>query len=152
MKNTKTLAATLILTTIVGGTAATIVNAQSSSPTKWISAWESQEKADSPKEIAEEKEETTKLAPLAKISESQAKSIAQKAYTGNGQLTESQLEDENGAIVYGVEFTEADGSEVDIKVDAKTGKILKVEQGREHDNADHGHREEGEKDEEDDQK
>lgn len=130
MKNTKTLAAALILTTIVGGTAATIAKAQSPNPAKWISAWESREKADSPKEIADEKAEAAKLVPMAKISQSQAKNIALQAYTGNGQIKEVQLEDEDGTIVYGVEFVESDSNEVDVKVDAKTGKIFKIEDDR----------------------
>lgn len=63
----------------------------------------------------------------AKITESKALAIAQKAYTGKGKFTDIELEMEKGILVYGVEYTESDGNEVDVKVDAKTGAVVVVE-------------------------
>ena len=63
----------------------------------------------------------------AKITESKALAIAQKAYTGKGKFTDIELEMEKGILVYGVEYTESDGNEVDVKVNAKTGAVVVVE-------------------------
>ena len=63
----------------------------------------------------------------AKITESKALAIAQKTYTGKGKFTDIELEMEKGILVYGVEYTESDGNEVDVKVDAKTGAVVVVE-------------------------
>lgn len=139
MKNTttKTLSALALGLMIVGSGAAyayqSPVTADQSAPSAI------QDQQDSPEEIAAEKAEAVQLAPSAKISEAEAQTIARKAYTGSGTLNESQLEDENGRIVYGVEFKEANGNEVDVKVDAKTGEVVKTEQGGEdyHDQGDH---------------
>lgn len=81
--------------------------------------------------IGESKEgeaaESARLAPLATVTESQAVYTAQSAYQGQGTMTDIELEDEDGTIVYGIEFTEANGKEVDVKVDAKTGEVVKIE-------------------------
>jgi len=61
------------------------------------------------------------------ISESKAIEIADKAYTGNGKITQTELEMENGVLVYAIEFTESDGNEVDVKINAKTGSVVKIE-------------------------
>ncbi len=66
----------------------------------------------------------------AKISESKALGIAEAAYTGNGKFTDIELEMEKGVLVYAVEYTESDGNEVDVKVDAKTGEVVLVESDR----------------------
>ena len=94
MKNTKTLAAALILTSIVGGTAATIVKAQSPQTT-----------------------------PTNVISEAQAKDIALKAYSGNGKFMEIELEDEKGKWLYDVAFEEGN-QEVEVMIDATSGKVI----------------------------
>lgn len=44
-----------------------------------------------------------------------------------GTIQKVKLEDEAGTVVYGIEVKAKDGSEQDVKVDAKTGKIVKVE-------------------------
>ncbi|WP_352927527.1 PepSY domain-containing protein [Peribacillus simplex] len=36
------------------------------------------------------------------------------------------MEDEDGTVVYGVEVQAKDGSKQDVKIDAQTGKIVKV--------------------------
>ena len=58
------------------------------------------------------------------ITESQAISIASNA--AKGTVTEIELENENGKMVYSVEITEGK-TETDVKVDAISGQILKVE-------------------------
>ena len=63
----------------------------------------------------------------AEISESKALGIAEDAYKGNGAFTDIELEMEHGVLVYGIEYTEKDGNEVDVKVNAKTGAIVVIE-------------------------
>lgn len=77
-----------------------------------------------------EKAESAKLASQVDISEGKARQIAEDNYTGNGKITEVQLgneEDDNGVstIIYEIEFTETDGNQVDVKVDAMSGKYLR---------------------------
>lgn len=62
-----------------------------------------------------------------KIKESTALGIANKAYTGTGTFSDIELETEDGVLVFAIEYTEKDGNEVDIKVDAKTGKVVLIE-------------------------
>ena len=61
------------------------------------------------------------------ITESAALSIANKAYTGTGAFTDIELEMEKGVLVFAVEYTEKDGNEVDVKINAKTGVVVLVE-------------------------
>ena len=72
-----------------------------------------------------DKQEQAKLAELAKITEAESKAIALQKVPGT--VTEVELEDEDGTIIYGVEVQVKDGSKQDVKVDAQTGKIVKVE-------------------------
>jgi len=75
----------------------------------------------------DEDDEDEKVTGTAKISEPKAKEIANNAYKGTGTLTDTELEMEKGVLVYAVEFTESDGNEVDVKIDAKTGKVVLIE-------------------------
>ncbi len=50
------------------------------------------------------------------------------ASVDGGTMISSQLEDENGVIVYGVEI-QKDKVNYDVKVDAVSGKIIKTDQG-----------------------
>jgi uncharacterized membrane protein YkoI len=43
-----------------------------------------------------------------------------------GPITSIQLEDEEGILVYAVEFTK-DGIETDVKINAETGEVVKIE-------------------------
>ena len=61
------------------------------------------------------------------ISESTALGIANKAYIGAGAFSDIELEMEMGVLVFAVEYTEKDGNEVDVKVDAKTGAVIVIE-------------------------
>lgn len=79
-----------------------------------------------------EKAESAKLASQVDISEVKARQIAESNYSGNGKITEVQLgneEDDNGAstIIYEIEFTETKGKQVDVKVDAMSGKYLGID-------------------------
>ena len=61
----------------------------------------------------------------AKISMTQAISIAEQA-TG-GQSTEAEFELEDGVAMYEVEIAMADGSEVEVMIDAQSGSVLSQE-------------------------
>lgn len=62
------------------------------------------------------------LAPLASIDAAAASSAATAAVPGTAGTP--VLEDENGSVVWGVEVTRADGTVVDVKVDAGNGTVL----------------------------
>jgi hypothetical protein len=61
------------------------------------------------------------------ITEATAFETAGNAYTGTGTFTDIELEMEGDVLVYAVEFTESDGNEVDVKINAKTGAVLLIE-------------------------
>ncbi len=63
---------------------------------------------------------------MAKITQDQA--IMEALATVQGQILKTELEDENGFLVYGIEVVTADKTIVDVKVDAGSGKILSTEQ------------------------
>jgi uncharacterized membrane protein YkoI len=59
---------------------------------------------------------------MAKVSMDQA---IQKALVSNqGQVLKTELEDENGFLVYGIEVVTADETVMDVKVDAGSGEVL----------------------------
>ena len=78
-------------------------------------------------EVAEENEDQSQaeLAKQVKITEEEATKIALEKVPGT--VNEVELEDEDGTIVYGFEIVSTDGTQQDVKVDAQTGKIVKVE-------------------------
>ena len=96
------------------------------------------------KENDEEENDTqnqAELAKQAKITEEQATKTALEKVPGT--VNEVELEDENGTIVYGIEVVSTDGTQQDVKVDAQTGKVVKVEadddeNGEENDEAENG--------------
>jgi uncharacterized membrane protein YkoI len=61
------------------------------------------------------------------LSETEAIQIATASLDSAAVFTKAELEDENGTIVYGVEFT-LDKQELDVKVDANTGAVLASDQ------------------------
>ncbi|MDO8107175.1 PepSY domain-containing protein [Isoptericola sp. b441] len=67
------------------------------------------------------------LAPLASIDAAAASSAATAAVPGAAGTP--VLEDENGSVVWGVEVTRADGTVVDVKVDAGNGTVLSQQAG-----------------------
>lgn len=73
-------------------------------------------------DTAAEAAESASLSGLAKVSPEAATAAALKAVPGTAGAV--QLENENGYVVYGVEITAADGSVVDVKIDAGDGSVL----------------------------
>jgi len=89
------------------------------------------------------------FAEMAKISLDSAVNAALQAVPG--QVLGTELENENGYLVYGVEILKADRQIADVKVDAGYGKILKIDigqndnDGNEGEDSDNGHEERGER-------
>ncbi len=79
-------------------------------------------------EVNDNQDQVT-LAKQAKITEAESKTIALKQVPGT--VTDVELEDEDGTVVYGVEVQAKDGNKQDVKVNAQTGKIVKVDNGDE---------------------
>ena len=75
-------------------------------------------------EVSDEQEEK-QLQKEATVTEEAAVSAALQEVSG--KAGEAELEDEDGTVVYGVEVTDDQGKKFDVKVDAKTGKVLKAE-------------------------
>lgn len=71
----------------------------------------------------DEAAEAAALQAQATITLEQAKQAALAQFPG-GSVLDAELEDENGAVVYGVEVRDAKGAEHDVKVDAKTGAVV----------------------------
>lgn len=76
---------------------------------------------------AETDDDDARIVGTPRISESTALKIADKTYTGTGKFTDIELEMEDNVLVFAIEYTEHDGNEVDVKIDAKTGKVVLVE-------------------------
>jgi len=83
------------------------------------------------------------FAGMAKISLDSAVNAALQAVPG--KVLKAELENENGYLVYGVEIAKADRQIADVKVDAGSGKVLKIEadqkdsEGQEGEDSDNGH-------------
>ena len=92
-----------------------------------VEAADENEKGDKEEKDGEvsDKQEQQQLAKEAKISAKESTTIALKEV--KGQVTDTELEDEDGTVVYGVEITDDQGKKHDVKIDAKTGKVLKVD-------------------------
>ena len=76
----------------------------------------------------DEKQESAALQEQAKITKDDAVKIALASVDMNivGEMTDVELENEDGIVVYAVEFTK-DSVETDVKIDAATGKIVSSE-------------------------
>ena len=70
--------------------------------------------------------ESAALASQAKITADQANAAALAQFAG-GTVKKTELEDENGTVVYGVKLTDSTGKQQDVKVDATSGKVLQAE-------------------------
>ena len=76
-------------------------------------------------DFASEGAEAQALQSKATVSAAEAKSAALAAVSGTaGQV---ELDNENGNVVYSVEITKANGSMLDVKVDAGTATVLHQE-------------------------
>lgn len=85
---------------------------------------------------AREDEHAAAVLSQAKISMTQAIGAAEQH--AKGRAVRAELEKENGAAVYGVEVI--DGAKtVDVKVDARDGKVLSVQDDRGDRDEGHGH-------------
>ena len=73
----------------------------------------------------EDSQNQAKLAKQAKITEDEAINMALEKVPGT--VNEIELEVENGTVVYEIEVLSTDGTEQEVKVDAQTGEVLKVE-------------------------
>ncbi|WP_342543664.1 PepSY domain-containing protein [Paenisporosarcina sp. FSL H8-0542] len=73
----------------------------------------------------QDKENSAQLQKIAKISSKEAEAIALKEVPGT--VKESELEEEDGVLVYGFEVQTTSGDVKDVKVNAKNGDIFKVE-------------------------
>lgn len=73
-------------------------------------------------DTAAEAAESAALEGLAKVTPEEATAAALKAVPGTAAA--AQLENENGFVVYGIEVTTADGTVIDVKVDAGDGSVL----------------------------
>ncbi len=83
---------------------------------------------------------------MAKISMGEAVQNAQASV--QGQILKTELENENGFLVYGVEVVTADKAIVDVKIDAGSGKILSMDKDKA-DEEDHEYGDQGDRDHED---
>jgi len=77
------------------------------------------------KDYGSEAEESKALQDLATISPQQARDAALAQVPGEAGKTE--LENENGSIVYSVEITDSSGAAHDMKVDAGNGRVVHQE-------------------------
>lgn len=130
--NKKILVPVLAITVIAGGVGGSILNSPVSAEIP---------NNNSKTEVSEDQDQN-QLAKEATISEKEAISAALKEVPG--KATETELSNENGTLVYSVEVVDEKGAKQEVGIDAKNGKLLKVEA----DNEDEG--EEGTKEEDDD--
>lgn len=85
-----------------------------------------------------EKQSEAEFPSMAKISMDQA--VQQALASVQGQVLKTELEDEDGFLVYGVEVVGTDKAIVEVKVDAGSGKVLAMERDKA-DDEDHDDRE-----------
>lgn len=78
-----------------------------------------------------EQQEAARLASDATVSQSQAEAAALQAVPGT--VTASELGNENGSLIWEVDVQKADGSAVEVKVDAGNGTVLAQQAGDEGD-------------------
>ncbi len=77
-------------------------------------------------ESLSEAEEAKSLEGMAKVSAADAEEAALTAVPG-GTVTGSELENENGSVVYEVEVTDPAGQAIEVKVDAGNAQVLAQE-------------------------
>lgn len=84
-------------------------------------------------ETEKDDDNIAELQAKAKLSLEKAQEIALQNVTGTVQ--KSELEDEDGVVVYGFEIKTSSGDVKDVKIDAVSGKVVKVEAENEDDRA-----------------
>ena len=75
---------------------------------------------------ADEAAESAALASQAKVTESQANTTALGQFPG-GTVSKTELDNENGTVIYSVHLTDSAGKQQEVKVDATTGTVLPPE-------------------------
>ena len=78
-----------------------------------------------PEELAQDKAETDALAKLATVSEQEATKAASDAVPGT--VSQIQLDDEDGFVVWEADVTQADGTVVEVLIDAGDASVLAQE-------------------------
>jgi len=121
-------AVVIAILAIGGGTAYAAAN-QSEATQQGTTAQEEQQPqytgsiaAPEEKDQGDEAAESKQLQSLAKIDQTTAEQAALEAVPGT--VKETELENENGFVAYGVEIAGNDGKSYDVKVDAGNAKVL----------------------------
>jgi len=119
-----------VLMVLVFGIGSALVSAAvtNKNPMEYISSIRVADSGDDNAPEVSEAEESAQLAPLAKITVEQAKAIAMDQVDTDvvGEVTGVELENENGNVVYSVEFNK-NGVETEVNIDPGNGKVLKIE-------------------------
>jgi VCBS repeat-containing protein len=122
----KLVLSVLVMTVLIASTFLVSAAVTGKNPVDYISSIHVSDLGNDNSAGISEVQESAQLAPLAKITAEEAKTIALNQVTGNvGQVS---LENENGNLVYSVEISNNQKSS-DVKVDAGNGKVLHVESG-----------------------
>jgi len=123
----KILMTILLVASLLAGTFFVSAAVTGKNPIDYISSIRVADTGDNVPGVSEA-QESTQLAPLAKITEEQAKSIAINSVDLKlvGEITAINLENEDGNVMYAVEFSK-NSIETDVKIDAGNGNVLKIE-------------------------
>lgn len=123
----KILMTILLVASLLAGTFFVSAAVTGKNPIDYISSIRVADTGDNVPGVSEA-QESTQLAPLAKITEEQAKSIAVDSVDLKlvGEITTVNLENEDGNVMYAVEFSN-NGIKTDVKIDAGNGNVLKIE-------------------------
>jgi uncharacterized membrane protein YkoI len=100
--------------------------APTATPAQSQTAPAAKEQAETGQPEASEQAESAALAGQAKITEAQAKTTALGQFAG-GTVTKTELDSENGKVIYSVHLTDSAGKKQEAKVDATTGTLLPAE-------------------------
>lgn len=113
---------------IIGGSSFGITAANAQTPNKQVvKTTTNQEANDQNQTEGKDVSEAAQLSKQAKVSVAVAKTTALTKVSGT--VKGAELEDENGNAVYNVAILNSSNKTEEVKVDAKTGKVLKVETG-----------------------
>ncbi len=130
---------------LMGGTMvmATSKTGQTKQGTKGAERSERGERGEQGEEGENNQAEQARLQRQAKITMEQAKEIALRRAAGN--VEDSELEREHGKLVYSFDIRNAKGTITEVQVDAKSGKVVRVEEENAKQEADEKRKEEREK-------
>jgi len=100
--------------------------APTATPAQSQTAPAAKEQAETGQPEANEQAESAALAGQAKITEAQANTTALGQFAG-GTVTKTELDSENGKVIYTIHLTDSAGKKQEAKVDATTGTLLPAE-------------------------